>query len=83
MPVLYMQMKNLTKIDKYYVVLVILLLVMAFVTIAVLKGIFSSIEIAGEVDDSLLNATTPRIDKDKLQETLDKINNPKFVPLDL
>ena len=58
---------NWEKIDKFYIVLAIVLIAMAVILIFAVKGIFSSYLTAYEIDYSSISSEL-RIDKDKLDE---------------
>jgi len=76
-------MKSLAKIDRFYLLFGAILFVMAIVVIFTLRTIFSSLEIAGEVNEELFQASTPRINKSKLDQALGILDNKMGVPLDL
>jgi hypothetical protein len=76
-------MNKLKKIDKFYASLITVLIVLSVFIIICLKGIFSAITISGQVDDSLLNKSAPRLDRVKIDQALDSVSNREFIPLDL
>lgn len=48
-----------------------------------LSAVFKNISKAGEIDQTLLEATAPRLDKLKIDEALGAIEARQFTPLDL
>ncbi len=68
-------MNNLKKIDRFYIILAIVMLFMSFLVVITFRGIFSSLDTAREVDEELLDSLTPKLDKvslDKAQELIDR-----------
>lgn len=59
------------------------MLIMAVIVIFTLRTIFSSLEIAGEVNEELFQASTPRINRTNMEKALNLKNESKLVPLDL
>jgi hypothetical protein len=76
-------MKIFQKINKFYVFLVLVLMVLSVFLAYTLNTVFSSISKAGEIDKTLLEATSPRLDKTKIDEALGVIDQRQFTPLDL
>ena len=63
--------------------MLIVLILLAVLVIITLKGIFSALSIAGELDESLLGPSSPRVNKTAIDEALGSIKSRKFTPLDL
>ncbi|OGM31644.1 hypothetical protein A2803_04415 [Candidatus Woesebacteria bacterium RIFCSPHIGHO2_01_FULL_44_21] len=61
----------------------LILIGLAVVVILSLRGVFGAISTAGEVDESLLKASTPRLNKGKIDEALKSLDEREFIPLDL
>lgn len=75
-------MKNL-KVDKFYLSFAAILIVLAVMVIFTLRTAFSAVSVASEIDESLLQTQTPRINKDKLNEALEVLGTKEILPLDL
>jgi len=76
-------MKTLVKIDRFYILFGVVLFIMAIIVIFTLRIIFSSLEIAGEINDELFQASTPHINRVKLDQAKLKYEDKKIVLLDL
>ena len=63
--------------------MVLTLVTLAAFVIVALRGVFSAVSLSGELDEALFNTTTPRLEKTKIDEALDLVNNRTFIPLDL
>lgn len=74
-----MLVMNLEKIDKFYIVLALILVSMAVLLIFAIKGIFSSYLTAYEIDYSTISSEL-RIDKDKLDEAYTWVYERKLTP---
>ena len=76
-------MRALLRIDRFYYVFGAILLVLAVLAIVSLRGIFSSVRLAGDIEESLLDSSLPRIDKEKVEKALDAISSREIQKLDL
>lgn len=76
-------MKNLAKIDRFYPVFAGVLIALAVLVIITLRAIFSSLSIAGQVNEELLQASTPRINEPKLDSAIEAIRQKEITALDL
>lgn len=70
-------------INRFYIVLAIVLVVLAGMVIISLRVIFSSLSLAAQVDEELLSSKSPRVDTAKVDEAIRTIEDKKFTPLDL
>jgi len=61
----------------------IALIILAAMVIITLRTIFSSLTLAGQVDEALFQASTPRIDKTTIDNAIEIIDKKTIVPLDL
>jgi len=68
--------KTLAKIDRYYPILVVVVIGLTVLMIFTLRGLFTAFNTANEFDPQL-GASTLKIDKKTLDETFDKIKNRK------
>jgi len=76
-------MEILQRINRFYFLLMAMMVVFAVVAIIVLRGVFGAISLAGELDESLSSSTTPRLEKEKINDALNSVNGREFTPLDL
>lgn len=76
-------MKNLAKIDRFYYLFGVALIILAAMVIITLRTIFSSLTLAGQVDEELFQASTPRINKTTIDTATAFVENKTIVPLDL
>lgn len=63
-----MSMKAWRKIDKFFPMLVVVMLLLAALVILTFRGIFSAVTTAYEPEEEMLNSEF-RIDKNKLEES--------------
>ncbi len=68
--------KTLAKIDRYYPILVAVVIGLTVLIIFTLRGIFTALNTASEFDPDL-GATTLKIDKTTLDDVYGKIKNRK------
>lgn len=68
--------KTLAKIDRYYPILVVVVIGLTVLMIFTLRGIFTAFNTANEFDPEL-GASTLKIDKSALDEAYEKIINRK------
>lgn len=78
-----MSMKKSLKIDKFYLIMGAVLLVLALLVIMVLRGIFFAVTVSREIDAEYLEANSPRLDKAKLDEAYERLSQPDVTVLDL
>lgn len=76
-------MKKLFKIEKFYFVMIAVLVVVAVVVTFVLRLVFFNLAKSTEVDEEFLNANSPRLDNDKLDSAYGIIYNKQIPDLDL
>jgi hypothetical protein len=76
-------MEILQRINRFYISLIVVLALLALLAIISLRGVFSAISLASQVDDSLLNSTVPRVNTGKIDEAINSVGADDFVPLDL
>lgn len=76
-------MKTLPQINRFYIVVIVVLVALAVFVIVVLRGVFGAIAISGEIDDSLLGSNTPRLDKIKIERAIESVGRREPPPLDL
>lgn len=76
-------MKALTKINKFYLSLGVVLFIMSLIIIFTLRTIFSSLKISQEVNEELFTTSTPRINRAKLNEAMTLLEDKEIVMLDL
>lgn len=74
---------NWDKIDKYYIVLVLTLIIMALLVIYTFRGIFSSFLLAYELSPDVLSSNELKIDSAKLEEAHSFIYQKTPVPLNI
>lgn len=67
---------------KFYAVLSLALLSLAFIVAITGRGVFASLKTASEVDDSALNSATPRIIELEYKKAIDSLSNKKAPALD-
>jgi len=75
--------QELKKIDRFYLLFGAVLLVLSILAIVTLKVVFSAYGVSGTIDQSLLEASSPRIDLELLDQTYGNIMVRKTVPLDV
>lgn len=76
-------MKVLQKINRFYLILIILMAALSVLVIVVLRVVFNAISLSQEFDEGIINAQTPHLDKGKINETLEKANKRQTPKLDL
>lgn len=76
-------MTLLQTINRFYIAMVLILIGLAVVVTISLRGVFGAISTAGEVDESLLKTSTPRLNTGKIDEALNSLKEREFIPLDL
>ena len=76
-------MKALPRIDRFYYTFGAVLVVLAVLVTISLRGIFSAVRLAGDIDESLLDSSLPRIDKEKVESALEAISTREIQKLDL
>lgn len=76
-------MTLLQTINRFYVVMALVFIGLAVVVTISLRAVFGAIATAGEVDESLIKASTPRLDTAKIDDALNSLQAREFVPLDL
>lgn len=76
-------MTILQRINRFYVALFSVLVALSVLVIVVLQGVFGAISKSGEIDEELLGATTPRLDKAKIEEALEAVKSREVPALDL
>lgn len=74
--------KNLTKIDRFFGVTAVVLLILTFLLIFTLKGILSSIITANEIDEEAIGSI-PVVNGDQLNKALEYTVKKEVKPLDL
>jgi hypothetical protein len=74
---------KITKIDRYYLILLALLLALSGMVIFTAKSVFTGISTSREVDSQLLEASLPRLDKGNLDKAYDFVSNQSRSALDL
>jgi len=72
-----------TKIDRFYIIFGVVLLILAIVVITTLRNIFGAFNKAGEVDPASLQSSGIHINEAKLNQALEELKNKKSVVLDL
>jgi len=77
-----MSMKALQKIDKFYVVFILSMVVMGIFLIYTFRSIFTSVTTSGDVETKVTEAEL-RIDREKLGNVLKSYNERKIVPLEI
>lgn len=77
-----MLMKNLTKIDRFFVVCAIALLCLTFLIIFTLRGILSSIITANEIDEEAIGSI-PVVNEEQLNKAVEYTVKKEVKPLDL
>ncbi|MBI1863867.1 hypothetical protein HYS03_01525 [Candidatus Woesebacteria bacterium] len=75
-------MKTL-KIDRFYIVLVSMLVVLAVITFFTLRTVFGSINKSHEVDTTIPQDNNLSINANSLNEALKYVSQKNFTPLDL
>lgn len=83
MAVLFIQMKKIPKIDKFYIAFAIVFILLSVVVIFTLRTIFDGLNTANSIDPELLEGNAVRIEQAKVEEAVRNIENRKHVPLDL
>lgn len=73
---------NWEKIDKFYLVLAVVLILMALLVIMAFRSVFSAYLTAYEVDQTQLE-TELRVNRDKLEEAYTWAFNKEAVPLEV
>lgn len=71
------------RLDKFYLIFAVLLIVLAVVVIATLRGVFGAVNKANQVDDDILTSDSVRISEPKLNQAIEALKNQKHTPLDL
>lgn len=71
------------KINKFYLTLVILLLMLTFLVVIVVRVIFGSLMKSREIDSEFLESQTPRLEKQVLIQIDEKLDEQKAKILDL
>ena len=74
--------KNSVKIDKYYFILSIILVILSFLVIVTLRNIFSSVITMNELDEDVIGSI-PLVNEVKLNKAHDAVYKLKIEPLDL
>ena len=69
-----MSIKRLSKIDRYYPILAIVVVGLTILLIFTFNGIFRALNTASEFDPNLANPSS-KVDKTKLDEVYEKIKN--------
>ena len=76
-------MKVLQRIDRFYLILIILMAALSVLVIVVLRVVFNAVSLSQEFGEGIINAQTPHLDKGKINETLEKVNKRQIPKLDL
>lgn len=76
-------MKALRKINRFYLVMVVVFVALAVLVAISLRIVFGAITLSGEVDEALFSASSPRINRDKVEEALESVTSREIPPLDL
>lgn len=76
-------MRALIRIDRFYYFFGAVVIILAVIAIVSLRGIFSSLKVAGEIDESLLESSSPRIDKEKIELAIETVTSKEIKKLDL
>lgn len=76
-------MNDLKEIDKFYFVIGGVLLALVLLVVIVIRGIFSSVSVARQIDQSYLESQTPKLNKENLDRAIDIIERPQTDVLDL
>jgi len=76
-------MKKLFKIDKFYVVMFGVLVVVAIIVTIVFRFVFFNVAKSTQVDEEFLNANSPRLNNDNLDRAYGIIYNKQIPDLDL
>jgi hypothetical protein len=72
---------NWEKIDKFYITLVIVLMIMAALVIFTFRGVFSSFLTAFELSTEELGSKDLKVDTVKLDEAYDSVYKKPVIPL--
>jgi len=77
-----MSMKALPKIDKFYLIFAVTMILMAMFVIFTFKAIFSAISTSSDVETKVSEAEL-RVDNNKLNQALDSYEKRRIVPLEV
>lgn len=75
-----MLMKAFTKIDRFWLFLILVMLILVILGFFTLRGIFSAVNTAGKLDEQLMTET--HVNQAGLDEAYEAIFNKKELPLD-
>ena len=78
-----MSTKILREIDKFYAVLAALVILLAVYSGVVFREIFRSIAIANEIDNEVLQAPSPHLNREALNKVYSQTIEQNPTPLDL
>ncbi len=76
-------MNKLKKLDKFYLYMLVLVLILSLLVVTTLKGVLGAVTIARELDPKLLEASSPRLKVDSLNDAYRFIMNSNPQALDL
>jgi len=76
-------MKRIIKVDRFYMSVGTVLIVLTVLVAIVMRAIFSSLKIASEIDSEFLQSLTPRLEVSKIEEATKVLEGRKSVVLDL
>ena len=76
-------MRILSKINKFYVAMALIMMVLAVLVAVSFRSIFANIGLAGEIDESLLTTDVPRLEVQKVDKALNTERDKSIPPLDL
>ncbi|OGM75482.1 hypothetical protein A2382_00345 [Candidatus Woesebacteria bacterium RIFOXYB1_FULL_38_16] len=76
-------MRQIKNLDKFYIVFALVFMTLAFLVIVIVKGIFSAVSVAREVDSELVESLTPRLNESGLEESARLLREKKIDSLDL
>lgn len=82
MEVIYMSMKTWQKIDRFYPLLLFVLILLAVLVVYTFRGIFSTMISAYEVDQGLQGAKI-RVNNENLDKASKIITEEKYIPLEV
>lgn len=76
-------MKNFPKIDRFYLVFGAILVPLAIFVLFVLQSVLGSFNTARQIDDSLFDVASPRLNRQQLIEAQESVSTDDAPTLDL
>ncbi len=82
MEVSYILMKKITLIDKFYLIIIATLIILAGIVIYTLDGVFKAFIVSREIDEKII-APQAELNTANIQKALKSVKQKEIPPLDL